>query len=183
VRSAASPLVAGFVRYSADVTSLFRSPLTFVLLALVLAATVGCDRVTKRIAVSTLAGGPDRTFLAGTVRVVYAENQGGFLSLGAELPPAARTAVFVGATGVLLVTVLAAIVRRRHDTWSLVGATLFVAGGASNWIDRVAHGKVVDFLNVGVGGLRTGVFNVADVAIMAGLVLLLIVEIGPRRAA
>jgi signal peptidase II len=32
---------------------------------------------------------------------------------------------------------------------------------------------VIDFLNVGIGGLRTGVFNVADMAISAGFVLLL----------
>ena len=158
--------------------------LTPVLLALALATTtVGCDRMTKHLAVTTLAGAADRTFLAGTVRVLYAENTGGFLSLGAELPPAVRSAVFVGATGVLLVAMLAAIVRRRQDTWTLIGATLFVAGGASNWIDRAAHGKVVDFLNLGVGGLRTGVFNVADVAIMAGLVLLLFAEFGRSHSA
>ena len=34
------------------------------------------------------------------------------------------------------------------------------------------HGAVVDFLNVGIGPLRTGVFNVADMAIMAGAGLL-----------
>jgi signal peptidase II len=57
---------------------------------------------------------------------------------------------------------------------------LFIAGGVSNWIDRVVHGSVVDFLNVGIGPIRTGVFNVADMAIMLGAV---IVVIGFRRAA
>jgi signal peptidase II len=38
----------------------------------------------------------------------------------------------------------------------------------SNLIDRIAVGSVIDFLNVGVGSLRTGIFNLADVAIMAG---------------
>jgi signal peptidase II len=153
---------------------------TPLLLVLLLTATVGCDRVTKRIAVQTLAGAPARTFLGGTVTMLYAENTGGFLSLGAELPPRVRTAVFVGATGLLLVVLAAAIVRQRRDPWSLLGAALFLAGGASNWIDRAAHGKVVDFLNLGVGSVRTGVFNVADVAIMAGLVLLVAIELRPR---
>jgi signal peptidase II len=157
--------------------------LTAVLLAIVLVATVGCDRVTKHMAVTTLAGTADRTFLAGTVRLLYAENAGGFLSLGAGLSRPLRGALFVGATGLLLVAVLAAAVRHRRDTWSLLGATLFLAGGASNWIDRVAHGKVIDFLNVGVGPVRTGVFNVADVAIVAGLALLLTIEFAPRRPA
>jgi len=59
--------------------------------------------------------------------------------------------------------------------------TLFVAGGASNWIDRVARGSVVDFLNVGVGPVRTGIFNVADVAIMLGAAVMLIAEIRAVR--
>ena len=45
---------------------------------------------------------------------------------------------------------------------------LFLAGALSNLIDRIAVGSVIDFLNVGIGPLRTGIFNVADVAIMAG---------------
>jgi signal peptidase II len=51
---------------------------------------------------------------------------------------------------------------------------LFVAGGASNLVDRIAYVMVVDFMNVGIGSLRTGIFNVADMAIMpgAGIVVL-----------
>jgi signal peptidase II len=150
-----------------------RQLITPLLLGVILIATIGCDRVTKRIAIEALAGAPDRTFLAGTLRVAYAENTGGFLSLGAEWSHGGRTAVFVVATGALLLMVAAAMVRMRLDGLALLGATLFLAGGASNWADRVMHGRVVDFLNIGIGPLRTGVFNVADMAIMAGLGLLI----------
>jgi len=51
---------------------------------------------------------------------------------------------------------------------------LFVAGGASNLIDRVTYGMVIDFMNVGIGSLRTGIFNVADMAIMLGAGILLL---------
>lgn len=132
------------------------------------AATIGCDRVTKYVATSTLAGSPDRSFLADTVRLTYVENAGGFLSLGAGLPPGARAALFTVATGALLGVMAVVAVRGRHAPWPRLGLALFIAGGLSNWIDRVARGSVVDFLNVGVGPVRTGVFNVADVAILAG---------------
>ncbi len=98
----------------------------------------------------------------------YAENTGGFLSLGADLPRPVRTAVFTIATGVALLVLVAVAIRERFAGPSGVGLVLFVAGGASNWIDRVLSGSVVDFLNVGIGPIRTGVFNVADVAIMVG---------------
>jgi len=46
------------------------------------------------------------------------------------------------------------------------------AGGISNLIDRILWGSVVDFMSVGVGPLRTGIFNVADVAVMIGIALI-----------
>jgi signal peptidase II len=74
-------------------------------------------------------------------------------------------------------------IRQRRDAWSLVGFTLFIAGGASNWLDRLAFGRAVDFINIGVGPLRTGIFNLADVAIMAGAGLVILAEVwkAPRR--
>jgi len=50
-----------------------------------------------------------------------------------------------------------------------------LAGGIGNLIDRLFHnGLVIDFLNVGIGPIRTGIFNVADMAIMAGFGILLL---------
>jgi len=155
---------------------------TQLLLVAAIVTTIGCDRVTKRIAVETLAGGHELSFLADTVRLVYAENTGGFLSLGADLPPRVRTGVFTVATGVMLIAFVTAGIQSRWDVWSVLGLTLLAAGGASNWADRVVHGRVVDFLNVGIGPLRTGIFNIADVAIMAGVVMLLSRQLMRRKA-
>lgn len=139
-----------------------------VLLCLLLAATAGCDRVTKHYAITTLAGQPGQSFLGDTVRLDYQENQGGFLSAGARWSPHTRIVVFQIANGAFL---LGALLFARRYTWSkvgIVGLALFLAGGFSNLIDRIAVGTVVDFMNVGIGPVRTGIFNVADVAIMVG---------------
>ena len=134
-------------------------------------ATIGCDRVTKQAAASILADSPVRSYLADTVRLIYAENVGGFLSVGAGLPIARRMLVFTVATGLLLLGMTYAAIRGRWEGMRLLGTALIVSGGASNWIDRVATGSVIDFLNVGIGPLRTGIFNVADVAILGGALL------------
>lgn len=141
------------------------------ILALAMLGTIGCDRMTKHVASTVLSGTPSRSYLADTVWIGYVENPGGFLSLGAGLPPLARTIIFTGVTGLMLVGLAVVAVRRRLTGWPALGLALFVAGGASNWIDRVIHGSVVDFLNIGIGSLRTGVFNVADVAIMLGALI------------
>ncbi len=55
-------------------------------------------------------------------------------------------------------------------------------GGIGNLIDRWAYGYSRDFLNVGFGPLRTGIFNVADVALMAGCLLFLMRSLERSRS-
>jgi signal peptidase II len=145
-------------------------------------ATIGCDHVTKHAATTMLAGRPSQSYLGDIVRLAYAENAGGFLSLGATLPAPTRTAVFTVGTGLVLLMLAILMFRRQVELGhfpgsSALGLTLFLAGGASNWLDRALRGSVVDFLNVGVGTVRTGIFNIADMAIMAGALLLLMNEV------
>lgn len=152
------------------------------LLCLLLAATAGCDRVTKHLAVTTLAGNPDQSFLGDTVRLGYYENSGGFLSAGAGWRPETRAVVFQIANGFFLLGTLIMAVRYQWSRLASAGLILFVAGGVSNLIDRVAMGSVIDFLNIGIGPLRTGIFNVADVAILAGVALLIAERYRARAA-
>jgi signal peptidase II len=137
-------------------------------LLIAITATIGCDRVTKHVAATTLSEASSRSFLADTFRLEYVENTGAFLGLGANWPPRVRTAVFGVGNGLLLIAVAVVAMRRRWPRWSLVGVAIFVAGSASNLVDRITYGTVIDFMNVGIGPLRTGIFNVADMAIMLG---------------
>ena len=138
-------------------------------LLVLVAMTVGCDRVSKHFASRELAGEPRQSFLADTVRLEYAENTGAFLSFGETWHPVARTGVFTIGTGLILCGMVAAALKARLSGPALVGLALYVAGGGSNLVDRVMRGSVIDFLNVGVGPVRTGIFNVADMAILLGV--------------
>ena len=152
-----------------------------VLLCLLLTATAGCDRVTKHYAMTSLAGEPAQSYLGDTVRLDYHQNPGGFLSAGASWDPRIRTVVFQLANGAFL---LASLVLAPRHTWSrlaAIGLVMFFAGGVSNLIDRVTIGTVIDFLNVGIGPWRTGIFNVADVAILAGAGLVAVDHARRRR--
>lgn len=105
------------------------------------------------------------------MRLTYVENPGAFLGLGSRLPDGARTWLLGVLSAALVIGVTTAALRSptagRGDVLALA---LVAAGGASNLIDRIAFGSVSDFVNVGVGALRTGIFNGADVAISAGVV-------------
>ena len=143
---------------------------------------VGCDQATKLYAIANLEGQPQQTYLGDTVRIQYVENKGAFLSLMADWTRESRFLVLTLLNAGVLVGLAAyTLIRPQVDRWSITAFALILAGGLGNLIDRVRlDGIVVDFLNVGIGPLRTGIFNVADVAIMAGFfVLVYVAFFGP----
>jgi signal peptidase II len=107
--------------------------------------------------------------------VTLSLNPGAFLSLGASLSPGLKQLIFVVAVGVVCVWAIVWALRHWQATPLKAGAAYFIAmGGLSNLIDRVSRdGHVVDYLVLNVGPLHTGVFNLADIAIMAGAGVLL----------
>jgi signal peptidase II len=144
-------------------------------LLVILFTTVGCDQATKSIAQSQLSASGPLTFLNGMVRLQYVENPGAFLSLGAGLSDQAQHLIFTVAVAIVLTLVLLFALREslKASGTVLVALALFLGGGIGNLIDRVINdGRVIDFMNIGIGSLRTGIFNVADMALMAGVILL-----------
>jgi len=137
----------------------------------IMVACVGCDQATKSVARRQLDRGTTVTFFHDVVRLQHVENPGAFLSLGDSLSKPVRTSLFtVG--GIVLVggAMLWAASARRMSTLQTVGAALICSGGLGNVIDRLTQdGYVTDFLNVGIGPLRTGIFNIADFALVVGV--------------
>jgi signal peptidase II len=145
-----------------------------VLVASILIACVGCDQTTKSLAREHLQGRGIASFFDDTLRLQYAENPGAFLSLGESLPHHLRTAVFIGGTGAVLAAALMyALFSSTCGPIRIVALSLICGGGFGNLLDRVRYdGVVTDFINLGIGAIRTGIFNVADVALMVGITLL-----------
>ncbi|HUI72184.1 MAG TPA: signal peptidase II [Spirochaetia bacterium] len=144
---------------------------------------VGCDQGTKSLARSYLGQGNVVSLFGGVLVMRYVENQGAFLSLGALLPQAARRTVFVAFPLVILGALIAFVARKKDIRVMFAAGLAFVAGGGlGNLLDRVVHdGRVGDFLNLGVGGVRTGIFNLADLCIMVGCLLLVLGEARRER--
>lgn len=149
----------------------------------IVAVGILLDQLTKVWAIYTLKGKVGTSYLFDTVRIGYAENIGAFLGLGTELPEQMRFWVFTGLVGLfLLVLFIYMLVDKEMDRLSLIALSLIFAGGFSNFFDRAINdGAVVDFLNMGIGGLRTGIFNIADVYIMIGAGLIIVGQIHLER--
>jgi signal peptidase II len=145
-----------------------------VIILLITLSCVGCDQATKAVAKQYLAPGTVFSFAGDIFRLQYAENTGAFLSLGASLPEPWRQLAFTVFVGIFLLALSGYLLFNRSLAQVAVVCLSFVfAGGISNLIDRIVYdGRVVDFLNVGIGPLRTGIFNVADMAITFGALFL-----------
>lgn len=144
-----------------------------ILLIIVLLVCVSCDQGTKSMAESFLTKTEVWSFWGDSVRLQLAHNTGAFLSLGAALPDAWRAGLFSAGVAFMLIVLMGYILfSKTLSSLEIIALTLMLAGGIGNLIDRVLFGYVVDFMNIGVGTLRTGVFNVADMAVSAGVLLL-----------
>ena len=74
----------------------------------------------------------------------------------------------------MLLGLFAYIAFAKHmNIWQTIAFSAILGGGISNIYDRLLYGGVIDFMNMGFGSLRTGIFNIADICIMIGLFMML----------
>ena len=143
------------------------------LLGLVAGTVLVLDRLTKRWVVDNLTLHEIIPVWGDFFRLTYTHNFGA--AFGIDVGQYSRVFFLTLATlalGVLMYLYVYTPVSRRLRLWALA----LVSGGAvGNIIDRVRfEAGVVDFLDVGVGSLRWPVFNVADMAVSVGAILLMI---------
>ena len=146
---------------------------------IVLFSCVSCDQVTKNIVKHNLPKFETISFLNDTLRLQYAENQGAFLSLGATIPENIRCLVLTCSVAGFLIVLLAYLIKsKRNKASTTIALSLILAGGTGNLIDRILNeGRVIDFINMGIGPVRTGVFNIADIAITIGTIWFIFITI------
>lgn len=88
--------------------------------------------------------------------------------------------IFAGASLLLTLGYIASA--RSLDLLPFIGLSLLTGGGLGNLIDRISNnGAVTDFVRLGIGPFRTGIFNLADVAIVTGVLMLLLWSVGEGR--
>lgn len=131
------------------------------------------DQLAKWVARGPLLKAGPFSFLGDWIRLETVENSGAFLSLGASWSGEARRWAFQIGVVATLAYITWLYKKKAWDRRATFGLAMIWAGGFGNLIDRFWKDSVTDFLILGQGWLRTGVFNVADFAIVLGLVFVL----------
>jgi signal peptidase II len=144
--------------------------LTFLILLL----TVLSDQIVKAVVRHQLEPGTIHRVIGSILLLVRAENSGAFLSLGSDWPSEIRISIFILlSAGILIGVIIFTLSSRRLTLGVTIGLALIAGGGLGNLADRIFRGgQVTDFINVGIGGLRTGIFNLADLFITGGVIVL-----------
>jgi len=133
------------------------------------------DRWTKRIVAAHIAMYRHIQIIPGFFRLTHTENTGAAFSLFAESPSHWKTTLLIGFSVVAMVIVSVLLWRQaRALTITGVALSLILGGAVGNLWDRVASGRVVDFLLFYVKQYQWPVFNLADSAIVVGAALLVI---------
>jgi len=156
------------------------------IILLILTCCVGCDQMTKQYARERLPASPTVGMFSDIVVFQYTENRGAAMSFGADFPRTVRLTLFVGMAAVILLSILGLVLWQNSLSLPVVmGLSMIVGGGFGNLLDRIMnHGRVIDFMILRFGRYQTAIFNGADVAITAGLILILftiLLNSGVRR--
>lgn len=110
-------------------------------------------------------------------------NEGAFLGMGSDMNPTLKLVFLLILPVVVLVLALRYVLTSKDiDQWTIVGLAFVIGGGIGNIYDRIVERKVTDFWHIDLGGVfKTGIFNVADVAVMIGMGCILISAITSKK--
>jgi signal peptidase II len=142
------------------------------LILVVLVSNIGCDQISKSIVRQKIGFNEHIGFLNNYVTMTRVENTGAMLSAGSSLSQPLKLVLLILLPIVILAILLIYVLAKKNLSNVLVLAICFiVGGGVGNIYDRFTYGSVTDFLHINFGIFQTGVFNLADVSIMTGVLL------------
>lgn len=153
-----------------------------ILITVVFLSNFFLDRITKILAENYLQGKNSISLLGNFVILTFVKNDGAFLSAGSSFGEIIKLFVFIIIPGIICLFGLYYCIYKESDKLSIILIVSIIAGGLGNIYDRLFNnGYVTDFLNFGIGNLRTGILNIADISITFGAIILLLYEMAKTK--
>ncbi|GAB6060236.1 signal peptidase II [Desulfonatronum parangueonense] len=140
------------------------------------------DQITKLWVASALPLWSSKTVIPGFFNLVHVLNKGAAFGFLHDLDAAWRPYFFMAVTALAVVLILHLLrTVPREDNVLFTALGLILGGAMGNLVDRIRLGEVIDFLDFYIGQYHWPAFNVADVAISIGSILLLVSVYRTRR--
>jgi signal peptidase II len=146
---------------------------------------VVADQVLKGLVTRALTAGESHVLVPGVLRLTYTENPAAAFGLFGNLPPTIFIALILTVLGIFLVLAWPFL----HARIGIAVTALVLGGAVGNLVDRITRHYVVDYLQfpfqLHVGGrlLMWPVFNLADICVVIGIGLLILLLFRSERRA
>ena len=147
-----------------------------ILTTIIILLSIACDQISKVWARNNLESYTEKNIVGEVFSLIKVENTGAFLGMGSELSETLRVLLLIILPVIVLVSITVyTYIDKSLDKISIIGFSFIIGGGISNIFDRIIFGSVTDFLYLNFGGIfKTGIFNVADLWVTTGMILILI---------
>lgn len=143
---------------------------------------IGCDQISKNMVRNRVELNDYIQLIKDNFILTNVENRGAMLGFGESLPPILKIVFLQALPIIVLIILLVNILRKKHlNKWLVMAFSFVIGGGIGNLIDRIAHGKVTDFFLIKLGFFKTGIFNMADVSVTLGVILIFILSIRHKK--
>ncbi|TLF45056.1 signal peptidase II [Maribacter aurantiacus] len=153
-----------------------------ILIIFLVLLNIGCDQVSKKVVRENVSYQEYIPLIQNHFILTNVENTGAMLGFGANFPPALKVILFQVLPLVVLLVLLYRVLTRTHtNNWMLWAFAFVIGGGIGNLIDRIALGSVTDFFQIRLGFFKTGIFNMADVAVTTGVLLILFLSLFGKK--
>ena len=146
------------------------------LITIIVLLSIASDQISKICVRNNFESYTETSIIGDVFTLIKVENSGAFLGMGSELSETFRILLLIVLPIIVLVSITVyTYIEKTLDKNSIIGFSLIIGGGIANIFDRIVYGSVTDFLYLNFGGIfKTGIFNVADLSVTTGMILILI---------
>ena len=146
------------------------------LITIIVVLSIAFDQLSKIWIRNNFESYIEKSIIGDVFTLIKVENTGAFLGMGSELSEIPRILLLIVLPIIVLISItLYTYLEKTLDQTSIIGFSLIIGGGIANIFDRIVYGSVTDFLYINLGGIfKTGIFNIADVSVTTGMILILV---------
>lgn len=147
-----------------------------ILITIIVLLSIVSDQISKVWARNNLESYIEKNIFGDVFSLIKVENTGAFLGMGSELPETLRILLLIVLPVIVLISItIYTYIDKSLNKISIIGFSFIIGGGIANIFDRIIFGSVTDFLYLNFGGVfKTGIFNIADLWVTTGMILILI---------
>ncbi len=136
---------------------------------------VGCDQLSKKIVREKITANERIVVIKNNLILTNVENTGAAYSLGSDLSPLIKRILLQLIPAIVLIVMFLTIVfKTKYSKEMVIGFCFIIGGGIGNIFDRIVYGSVTDFMYIDLGFFNTEIFNMADVSIVVGALIVVV---------